>query len=114
MPSPTPIPYKISIPQSKLDILHTKLANATFPDEVQNAGWDMGSPLADVKRLARKWETWDWRAAEAKLNEVPMFEVDIEVEGFGAVGVHFVEVMSGVEGAAIPLLFVHGCEFWGV
>jgi len=34
----------------------------------------------------------------------------VEVEGFGELDMHFIHQKSEVEGA-IPLLFVHGCEF---
>lgn len=111
MASPTPTPYEIAVPQEKLDTLRAKLALASFPDELEDSGWDMGSPLADVKRLAKKWETWDWRSVEAQLNEeLPMFETQVPVDGFGDVDVHFVWQRSGVVGA-VPLLFVHGCMF---
>ncbi len=103
-------PYTISVPQNKIDILHQKLALAEFPDELENAGWDMGTPLADVKRLAKKWQTWDWRKAEKKLNdELPHFHTDIDVTGFGTLDIHFIHQKSDVA-AAIPLLFVHGCK----
>jgi len=100
-------PYTISVPQSKIDTLKQKLALTEFPDELEDAGWDMGTPLADVKRLAEKWQTWDWREAEKKLNKLPHFHTDIEVTGFGTLDIHFIHQKSDVAGA-IPLLFVHG------
>lgn len=105
----SPKPYKIDVPQVKLDVLKQKLALAEFPDELQGAGWDYGAPLADVKRLAKVWETWDWRQAEEKLNNAAEhFHTDIDVEGYGTLDIHFVHQRSNVKGA-IPLLFVHGC-----
>lgn len=69
-----PTPYMISVPQEQIDALKVKLKQATFPDELEEAGWDMGAPLADVKRLAKVWEGWDWRRAEEGLNSrLPMF-----------------------------------------
>jgi pimeloyl-ACP methyl ester carboxylesterase len=41
------------------------------------------------------------------MNELPMFETQVEVDGFGPVDMHFVHQKSGVKGA-IPFLFVHG------
>ncbi len=106
----SPKPYKISVPQEKIDSLKIKLASAEFPDELEAAGWDLGCPLADIKRLTKAWEQFDWRVAEKKLNEVPQFHTDIEVSGFGSLDIHFVHQRSGVK-EAIPLLFVHGCKF---
>jgi hypothetical protein len=95
------IPYTISVPDAALEKLHRKLHDADYPDE-----------LSDVKRLASYWENgFDWRKAEAKLNELPNFRADVKVEGFGDVNVHYVHQESGVEGA-VPLLFVHGCMYF--
>ena len=104
-----PISFKISIPEDKIKELKDKLALTGFPDELDGAGWDLGVPLADIKRLVTIWKQWDWRQAEKELNEHPHFVTDIVVEGFGALNIHFVHQQSEVAGA-IPLLFVHGCK----
>lgn len=101
-------PYKIDVPQSKLDGLRQKLSAAEFPNELSDAGWEMGSPLSNVQRLTKVWETFDWRKAEAKLNETPQFHTDINVDNYGTLDIHFVHQTSCVN-SAIPLLFVHGC-----
>lgn len=42
-----------------------------------------------IQRLTKYWiDEYDWRKAEAKLNELPMFWTEIEVEGHGTVGIH--------------------------
>lgn len=41
--------YTINVPESKLEELKTKLLTATFPDELTDASWDYGAPLADIK-----------------------------------------------------------------
>ena len=103
-------PYNISIPQAQIDNLKQKLSLASFPDEFEDAGWDLGCPLTDIKRLAKAWVEWDWRQAEKKLNAYPQFHTDIEVDGFGTLDLHFVYQKSEAKDA-IPLLFVHGCRF---
>ena len=105
-----PTPFTISIPQQRLDALKAKLALAEFPDELENAQWDLGVPLADMKRLTKAWEEWDWRQAEEKLNRIPQFRTGVKVDGFEVLDVHFVWQKSEIK-SAIPLLFVHGCEF---
>ena len=36
--------YKIDVPQEKLDRLKRKLDDYVWPEELDNAGWDYGSP----------------------------------------------------------------------
>jgi hypothetical protein len=102
-------PFQISVSDDALALLRRKLSEARFPDEIDDAGWDYGVPLSDLKRLVNKWkDSYDWRAHEHELNKLPMFTRDIQVEGFGALNIHYVHQRSEVQGA-IPLLFVHGC-----
>ncbi|KAH9898954.1 alpha/beta-hydrolase [Xylariomycetidae sp. FL2044] len=101
-------PYTIKVDDARLEDLKLRLSLAKFPDELDEAGWDMGAPLADVKRLTRYWkDTYDWRKAERELNQMPHFVTDVQCEGFEPLAIHFVHVRSGVEGA-VPLLFIHG------
>ncbi|KAI0674930.1 alpha/beta-hydrolase [Trametes maxima] len=98
----------LSVPDDALALLHQKLALAHLPDELDSARGDYGVPLADVRRLVARWrDGFDWRAAERRINDLPQFTRDVEVEGYGALNVHYVHQRSGVEGA-VPLLFVHG------
>ena len=104
-------PYTIAVPDDRLKRLSQQLSLADFPDELDQAGWDYGAPLADIKRLVAYWkDTYDWRRHEATLNELPNFHTDIQADGFEVLDIHFVWQKSDVE-AAIPLLFVHGCIF---
>ena len=101
-------PFTISIPDSALSDLKTRLSLARFPDELDEAAWDYGAPLADVKRLTAYWKDhFNWRAAESKLNELPHYRTSITVDGFDPLDIHFLHQKSSNENA-IPLLFVHG------
>lgn len=101
-------PYTISVPDNAIRLLKDKLALNSFPDELSDAAWDLGAPLADIKRLAAYWaDGFDWRSVEAKLNELPQYKTNVEVDNFGDIGLHFVYQKSETKGA-IPLLFVHG------
>ncbi|OLN89995.1 putative epoxide hydrolase 5 [Colletotrichum chlorophyti] len=102
-------PYQIRVPDSKIEELHAKLDIANFPPEFAlTESWDYGTPVSEVKRLARYWrDGFDWRAVEAKLNELPQFTTSISVNGFGDLDIHFVHQKSEHQGA-VPLLFVHG------
>jgi hypothetical protein len=102
-------PFKISVTDDALALLKRKLEDTRLPNEVNEAGWDYGVPLADIKRLISRWrDGYNWRTHERKLNELPMFTRTIAVDGFNELNVHYVHQRSAVEGA-IPLLFVHGC-----
>jgi len=104
----TETPFQISVSDHAITFLRRRLADARFPDELDNAGWNYGVPLSDVKRLVSKWkDDYDWRAHEREFNKLPMFTRDIEVEGFGALNIHYIHQRSTVKNA-IPLLFVHG------
>ncbi|KAF9005506.1 Alpha/Beta hydrolase protein [Cyathus striatus] len=101
--------YRIDVADDKIQQLKQKLALTVFPDELEDAGWDYGVPLTDVKRLVTHWkDDYDWKKHEAELNEeLPQFTRDIEVDGHGALNIHYVHKKSEVVDA-IPLLFVHG------
>ncbi|KAK0464739.1 alpha/beta-hydrolase [Desarmillaria tabescens] len=109
MPPQDAVPFKIAVPDGKIQLLRQKLDLVNFPDELDDSGLKYGAPLADIRRLVARWkEGYDWRTHEAALNaELPQFTLDIPVEGFGTLNIHFVHQRSKV-GGAIPLLFVHG------
>jgi hypothetical protein len=103
-------PFQIAVAEEELSLLKRKLDDTRFPDEINDADWAYGAPLADIRRLTERWRNgYDWRVHERELNAFPMFTCSIEVEGFGELRVHYVHQRSSVKGA-IPLLFVHGCK----
>jgi pimeloyl-ACP methyl ester carboxylesterase len=96
-------PFRIDIPDSDLDDLTARLAAARWPNEVAGAGTGYGMPLGTVRRLAETWRTsYDWRAHEARLNEIPQFTTTIDGQN-----VHFMHVRSP-EPDALGLLLLHG------
>lgn len=104
-------PFTIDIADAELEYLKTKLALTRLPDELDDAGWTYGVPLADVRRLLAHWQNgYDWKKHEAQLNtELPQFTTTIDADGFGSLNIHFVHKRSELA-SAIPLLFVHGCK----
>ena len=96
-------PFRIELPQVDVGYLHDRLANARWPGELPGTGWSRGMPLADLKELAGYWRThYDWRAAEAQLNQYPQFTTEIDGQR-----IHFLHIRSGQAGAK-PLLITHG------
>ncbi len=92
----TVTPFTIDVPQAELDDLRARLRATRWPDAVTD-GWSQGIPPAALRRLTDYWaEEFDWRAVEARLNELDHVMVD---------GIH--AVRAGTPGAT-PLLLVHG------
>jgi pimeloyl-ACP methyl ester carboxylesterase len=96
-------PFRVDIPQADLDDLHRRLDAARFPDEIPGLGWRRGVPLDYLSKLVTYWrDTFDWRAQEARLNQLPQFTTEIDGQS-----VHFLHVRSP-EPDAVPLLVTHG------
>ncbi|MFF4416560.1 epoxide hydrolase family protein [Streptosporangium sp. NPDC001559] len=96
-------PFRIDIPQSRLDDLRDRLAATRWPDEPPGVGWSYGVPVGYARKLADYWRTgFDWRAAEARLNAFPQFTTEIDGQN-----VHFLHVRSA-EPDALPLIITHG------
>lgn len=96
-------PFHLDIPQADLDDLRGRLERVRWPDELPGVGWSYGVPRAYLQELVEYWRTeYDWRKAEARLNEWPQFTTTID----GAT-VHFAHLRSP-EPDAIPLLITHG------
>jgi epoxide hydrolase len=96
-------PFRIEIPQADVEDLHERLANARWPGELPGAEWTRGIPPGYLRELAAYWRTqYDWRAAEAQLNQYPQFATEIDGQR-----IHFLHVRSGQPGAK-PLLITHG------
>ena len=96
-------PYRIAIPEADLDDLRDRLDRTRWPDELRGIGWAYGVPREYLQELARYWRhEYDWRAAEARLNEWPQFTTTID----GA-NIHFAHLRSP-EPDATPLIITHG------
>lgn len=105
---PQILPFCINVPSEKVKDLKTRLTNARLPDELDEAGWDLGAPVTEVRRLLEYWrDHFDWAAAETTLNQLPHFITKVQVGGFDPLNIHFLHQPSCVRNA-IPLLYVHG------
>lgn len=96
-------PFRVDIPQADLDDLRRRLARTRWPDETPGVGWSRGVPLAYLQDLVAYWrDTYDWRAQEARFNDLPQFTATIDGQQ-----IYFIHVRSP-EPAALPLLLLHG------
>ncbi|MET7334233.1 epoxide hydrolase family protein [Nonomuraea sp. NPDC005650] len=96
-------PFRIEVPQRGLDDLRTRLAMTRWQDQLPGTGWERGVPLDYLKDLAEYWRTgYDWRAHEARLNEIPQFTATIDGQNL-----HFAHIRSE-NPSALPLMLLHG------
>jgi epoxide hydrolase len=74
-------PFRIQIPQADLDDLADRLHRTRWPDELPGVDWSRGVPLGYLEELATYWaDGYDWRAEEAKLNQLPQFTTTHHVQ----------------------------------
>ncbi|WP_194832137.1 epoxide hydrolase family protein [Nocardia sp. XZ_19_369] len=96
-------PFRIDVPQTKLDDLADRLRRALWPSELPGVGDSYGVPGDRVRALAQYWlERYDWRALEAKLNSYPQFTTEIDGED-----IHFLHITSS-RPDAVPVILTHG------
>lgn len=95
-------PFRIDIPQADVDDLRDRLRRTRWGAEVPGQGWTRGVPVSYLKELTAYWaEEFDWRAQEARLNELPQFTTEIDGQTL-----HFAHVRSPNPDAT-PLLLTH-------
>ena len=98
-----PEPFEIHVDDAVLDDLRARLDATRWPDEVDGAGWEMGSNLDYMKELAAYWrDGYDWREQERRLNALPQFKAEID-----GLGIHFVHI-EGKGPDPFPLIVSHG------
>ncbi len=97
------VPFRIQIPDGDLVDLRRRLAQTRWPERETVDDWSQGIPLDYVRDLCAYWQQeYDWRAAEARLNQFPQFRTTID-----GLDIHFIHVRSPHEGA-LPLVMTHG------
>jgi epoxide hydrolase len=97
-------PFTAKIPQGDLDGLQRRLASTRWAPE-QPAAADEGAygvSLSRLRRLVSRWQEFDWRRWEDRLNAYPQFLTRIDGQA-----VHFLHVRSAEPGA-LPVVLSHG------
>jgi len=96
-------PFTIHVEDSALEDLRDRLARTRLPGEIPGTGWTYGTNLDYLTGLLDYWrDGFDWRAQEARLNELDQFHTVID-----GVDLHFVHQRSSNPDAT-PLLLLHG------
>jgi pimeloyl-ACP methyl ester carboxylesterase len=94
-------PFEVALPQEALDDLRARLAATRFPADLPGDDWGQGTPVSWLRSMVERWQAFDWRPVEARLNAFPQFRAEVD----GQV-VHFVHARSRHEGAT-PLVLTH-------
>ncbi len=96
-------PFRIAVPEDVLVDLRTRLERTRFPDEIPGSGWRYGTDLAYLRELVAYWrDRYDWRAEEARLNQLHHFRARV-----GGLAIHFIHE-RGVGPRPLPLVVTHG------
>ncbi|WP_020579651.1 epoxide hydrolase family protein [Actinopolymorpha alba] len=94
--------FHLEIPQADLDDLRDRIGRTRWSGEIGGQGWSRGVPVDYLKGLAEYWAgSYDWRKAEARLNEFPQFLTTVDGQD-----IHFAHVRSA-KADATPLLLIH-------
>jgi Epoxide hydrolase N terminus len=106
--TPPPEPAPIHIAQARLDDLQERLARARFAPDHDNEEWRYGVPSGVMEEWVRRWRSFDWRAAEERINSFAPAHVMID-----DIPVWFLR-RPGVGPSPAPLVLLHGIPwtFW--
>jgi epoxide hydrolase-like protein len=97
------VPFLLDVPEAQLADLRQRLRQTRWPEEEPVSDWSQGVPLAYLRELCGYWaDGYDWRAAEARLNALPLYQTEID-----GVGIVFAHVRSP-RPDALPLILTHG------
>lgn len=97
------IPFRIAVAEEVLVDLRERLARTRWPDQLPGIVREYGADLATLQDLCAYWlHHFDWRRAEAELNEWPQFTTVLN-----DTHVHFMHARSKHENA-MPLCLTHG------
>jgi pimeloyl-ACP methyl ester carboxylesterase len=101
--APAIAPFTYHAPESALDDLRQRLAQARWPEREPVGDWSQGVPLAKLRALVDYWRTdYDWRRCEATLNGFDQYRTAID-----GLDIHFLHVRSP-HADALPILITHG------
>ena len=102
-------PFVVNVPQEELDDLARRLRDTRWASDPENEDQFFGISTSYLKDLVGYWvDGFDWRAAEAKINEFTQYRVEIDGQP-----IHFIRE-AGKGPNPIPIILTHGWPwpFW--
>lgn len=109
-----PEPFKIDIPDERIEIIMGKVASFEWFETPEEGSWAWGMDRATLRQFVDYWQNeFDWRKVEAELNGFAHFKADV-----GGTALHFIHEKGSGENPT-PLIISHGwpgsfVEFLGV
>lgn len=105
-----PEPFRFAIAETELVDLRSRLSRTKYPRQTPSEPWGAGVDIPYLSGLMTWWrEGYDWRAAEARLNEVPQFMVEIDGER-----IHYAHLRAerpAADGSVVPIILSHGWPY---
>jgi pimeloyl-ACP methyl ester carboxylesterase len=98
-----PEPFRIDVDQAVLDDLARRLGRTHWARGPRDDGWDFGTSPEYLRDFLSYWQNqFDWRKAEASLNQSSHFKAELDGSR-----IHFIHERAHGE-ARLPLLLLHG------
>jgi len=98
-----PEPFLINVEQAVLDDLQLRLSRTRWTGGRRDAEWDFGTSPEYLKDLLTYWQNqFEWRKAEAFLNQFSQFKAEV-----AGSQIHFIHEKA-LGQARLPLLLLHG------
>jgi len=96
-------PYKIAVSDQAVADLRSRVLATRWPAKETVNDQSQGVKLAQIQKLVSYWGTgYDWKKAEAKLNDYPQFITSID-----GLDIQFMHIRSKNPNA-LPLIITHG------
>src|ERR1700748_1482274 len=96
-------PFQIDVSQTEIDDLRRRIAQTRWPDQFEDAGWELGVEQRYLRGLMEYWaDVFDSKVCLGELNWLPQFKASID-----SYEVHFVHARSE-QPDALPLIITHG------
>ena len=96
-------PFPIAVTEGDLDDLRERLGRTRWPDQLDGAGWDLGTEREWLREICEYWRSgYDWRPWEARLNGYGSSIIEVQGEQM-----HFLHLRSPHDGAQ-PIVITHG------
>jgi pimeloyl-ACP methyl ester carboxylesterase len=99
----TPRPFNICFDTAAVEHLRQRIRATRWAPERSGAGWELGVPGIELRRLAAHWaDGFNFSAAEAQLNNLPHFKANVD-----GIEIHYIH-QRGVGSSVMPLVLTHG------
>ena len=99
----SPTPFKIEIPQAKINHIMERVRQFEWPDAPVNGGWAYGANLETMKTFVEHWlHGYDWYREQEIMNRLPHFKARVR-----DLDIHFIHLRSNAPKRR-PLIITHG------